>query len=224
MAQKKPAKTLIEKDGRKYREVIRKSALPFWAAAAVWAIAALVFPMYNMLHLFGIALLSLGAGLLTAKIAPKETELVEVPFYTGNTDLDTMVKEITEGIDELRAARKKIAGARPEAAAILESIEKTVGKIRDAIVAEPQDLPVIRRFMNYYLPTTRKLTAKYVFVTAQDSDSANITETVSAIEGAFAQIDVSFKHQLDALFADDALDISTDITVLESLLTRDNLK
>ena len=53
---------IIEKDGRRYREKICRSALPFWAAAGVWLISALFLPMYNMLHLIGIALVSLGAG------------------------------------------------------------------------------------------------------------------------------------------------------------------
>lgn len=215
---------LIEKDGRKYREVVKKSALPIWAAAAVWVIAALLFPMYKIGHIALIALVSAGVGLAVSKILPKETALEEVPFYTGNTDLDTMVKEIAEAQDEIRAARDKVAASRPAAAAQMDSILTTVGKIRDALVAEPRDLPVVRRFMNYYLPTTRKLVTKYAFAVSQGADSANITETASAIENALSQIDVSFKHQLDALFADDALDISTDITVLESLLTRDNLK
>ena len=34
----------------------------------------------------------------------------------------------------------------------------------------------------------------------------------------------AFKKQLDALFADEALDIETDITVMESLLKREGLR
>ena len=224
MKPNRPEEKLIEKDGRKYREVVKKSALPIWAAAAVWVIAALLFPMYKIGHIALIALVSVGVGLAVSKILPKETVLEEVPFYTGNTDLDAMVKEIAKAQDEIRAARDKVAASRPAAAAQMDSILTTVGKIRDALAAEPRDLPVVRRFMNYYLPTTQKLATKYAFAVSQGADSANITETASAIENALSQIDVSFKHQLDALFADDALDITTDITVLESLLTRDNLK
>jgi hypothetical protein len=64
MQNKKPDPVIIVKDGRKYKEVPVKSALPLWAAAAVWLIAALLLPMYNLLHLIGIALVSVGAALL----------------------------------------------------------------------------------------------------------------------------------------------------------------
>lgn len=224
MAENKPAEKIIEKDGRKYREVTKKSALPFWAAAGVWVVAALFLPMYNLLHIAGIALVSVGVGLAVAKFLPREVELKEIPFYTGNTDLDTMVKTINEALTEFRKAEEILNTKGIDTAHRLDSISGTVEKIRDALISEPRDLPVVRRFMNYYLPTTQKLVNKYVFVMRQDADSENITSTAASIEDVLAQIDTAFKHQLDALFADDALDISTDIAVLEALLARDNLK
>lgn len=220
-AEKEPP---IEKDGQKYRKVVKKSALPIWAAAIVWVIAALFVPMYNLLHILGIALVSAGVGLAAAKFLPKETVLEEIPFYTDNADLGAMVGEIRETLSAIGGARAQIAARQTPVLQRIDSITATVEKIRDAIIAQPSDLPVIRRFMNYYLPTTKKLIEKYSFLSMQDSDSENITKTAAAIENALLQIDTAFKHQLDALFADDALDISTDIEVLDALLTRDNLK
>lgn len=219
-----PAEKRMEKDGRLYREVVKKSALPLWGAAAVWVLAALFVPMYRITHIIGIALVSLGAGLLLAKVLPKETEWEEIPFQSGNADLDTVVRETGAMLTTLKGAEEAAAVPAPDTARRLASIADSVKKIRDALIAEPRDLPVVRRFMNYYLPTTEKLVNKYVFVIRQDTDSQNIAETKAAIEAALAQIDTAYKNQLDALFADDALDISTDITVLEAMLTRDNLK
>ncbi len=215
---------IIEKDGRRYREKICRSALPFWAAAAVWLFAALLLPMYNMLHLIGIALVSLGAGLLCAKFAPTKTELVELPFYEGNNDLDHVARQIAAARDVLRDAQNRCAEKKPETSALLGEIETTCGKIQAAVLASPDDLPKIRRFLNYYLPTTEKLANKYMLVLAQESGGANIAETTANIEQALRTVRSAFDAQLDALFSDDALDISTDITVLEMMLTRDNLK
>lgn len=216
--------SVIEKDGRRYREVIRRSALPFWAAAGVWILAALLLPMYNMLHLIGIALASLGVGLLVAKFAPTKTELVELPFYEGNNDLNHVAAQITAARDTLRRAQTETASAKPETSALLGEIEAVCGKIQAAVLSSPDDLPKIRRFLNYYLPTTEKLANKYLLVLAQDSNGANIAETTAHIEEALRTVRSAFDAQLDALFADDALDISTDITVLETMLARDNLK
>ena len=224
MQNKKPDPVIIEKDGRKYKEVPVKSALPLWAAAAVWLIAALLLPMYNLLHLIGIALVSVGAALLVKKRIPKETKLVEIPIHTGNPDVDDTVRLINEAIGELRAVADTISAKKPDTAARLTGIMATAGKIRDAVVKSPEDAKKIRRFLNYYLPTTKKLAGKYATLVSQDTDSPNIRDTALSIEGALAQVDDSFVRQLDALFEDDALDISTDITVLETLLSRDDLK
>lgn len=215
---------IIEKDGKKYKQIELRSALPIWAAAGVWLIAALILPMHNILHLAGIGLVSLGAAFLVKKILPKETKLVEIPVNTGNRDLDETVTQINEASAALNGVAQRIAAAKPETARRLENIVKTVGKIRDALVESPADLSKVRRFLNYYLPTTQKLADKYATLTAQETDSQNIRETALSIEGALAQVDDSFIRQLDALFADDALDVSTDISVLETLLARDNLK
>lgn len=215
---------IIEKDGKKYKQVEIVSALPLWAAAGVWLIAALALPMYAPIHLLIAAALSAGAALLVKKIVPKETKLVEIPVNTGNRDLDETLKQINEATAALKGVARQIAPEKPETAQRLESIVKTVGKIRDALIASPADLSKVRRFLNYYLPTTQKLADKYATLIAQETDSQNIKETSLSIEGALAQVDASFIRQLDALFADDALDVSTDISVLETLLARDNLK
>lgn len=221
---KDKAPAVVEKDGKKYKVVQIRSALPIWTAAAVWLLAALILPMYSVFHLLIVAALSVGAALLVKKVLPKETKLVEIPFCTGNHELDETVKSINTALTDLRAAADRITSAKPETARRLRDIAKTIEKIRDALIASPDDLPKVRRFLNYYLPTTQKLADKYAYLTAQDANSTNIQETSLAIENALAQVDTSFAHQLDALFADDALDVSTDITVLETLLARDNLK
>lgn len=214
---------IIEKDGRRYRETPRRSALPYWVAALVWLIAALFAPMYKLTHLLLILILSLAAALITAKFAPEGVTLVELPFYEGNNDLNRVATQIADARQSLIKARDQIADTHPETAALLSDIETTCGKIQAAVLENPEDLPRIRRFLSYYLPTTEKLAGKYAFAAAQNEDSTNINATIADIENALSLIRSSFKNQLDALFSDDALDVSTDITVLETMLARDNL-
>jgi 5-bromo-4-chloroindolyl phosphate hydrolysis protein len=189
----------------------------------VWLIAALLLPMYNMLHLIGIAIVSVAAALLAAKFAPKETILQELPFYEGNHDLNHVAGQIADARDTLRRARRAVLTDKPETAALLGEIEETCAKIQSAILASPEDLPKIRRFLNYYLPTTEKLANKYALIHSQKAEGENLSAASADIEKAMVTLRDSFQKQLDALFSDDALDISTDITVLETLLARDNL-
>ncbi len=209
--------------GRKYIEVPVKSALPIWAAAAVWVLAALLVPMYSIIHIITVAAVSVGAALIVGKLLPKETKTVEVPFASGNLELDGMVSEINKTVDRLNTAKGEIAKYDFTTAGVVDNIINTAEKIRDNIAQDPKDLVSLRRFFNYYLPTTVKLCDKYAFVLSQGVDSANAAETKEAIKPALSRIDAAFTKQLDALYADDALDISTDVTVLESMLKRDNL-
>ena len=51
----------------------------------------------------------------------------------------------------------------------------------------------------------------------------NIDGTMGKIESMMGTVVRAFDKQLDALFGDEALDISTDITVLENLLAQEGL-
>ena len=82
----------------------------------------------------------------------------------------------------------------------------------------PHKLSKVRRFANYYVPTTIKLFESYDRMGAQGIKGENIDGTMLRIENISPTIVSAFEKQLDALFGDEALDISTDITVLENLL------
>ena len=88
---------------------------------------------------------------------------------------------------------------------------------------QPDKLPQIRRFLNYYLPTTLKLLNAYDRMGSAGVAGANIDGTMGKIDAMMDKVVQAFDKQLDALFADEALDISTDITVLEQMLAREGL-
>ena len=87
----------------------------------------------------------------------------------------------------------------------------------------PAKLPQIRKFMSYYLPTTIKLLTAYDQMSRQGVSGENISGTMEKVEGMMSTIVRAFEKQLDALYGADALDISTDITVLENMMAREGL-
>jgi len=91
------------------------------------------------------------------------------------------------------------------------------------VKAEPKKLPQIRKFMDYYLPTTLKLLNAYDRMGATGVAGENITSTMERVENMMATIVIAFEKQLDSLFGADAMDISTDITVLETMMAREGL-
>lgn len=210
--------------GRSYKEVPVKSALPIWAATAVWGISMFAFPMYRIPFLVLTAALSAGAGILTAKFVPKETRRIEIPFTSGNADIDSTVAELNRVEDAILADSKAAETHGSTAAAEeMKTIAALTGKIRAELIRTPDDMKKLRKFFNYYLPVTVKLTGKYTEIIADDKAGDNRLETRRAIEGTLGQIRSAFEKQYDALFADDAMDITTDIDVLEAKMKMDNL-
>ena len=102
-------------------------------------------------------------------------------------------------------------------------IEELTGKIFRTVEENPEKLPLIRRFSSYYLPTTLKLLRSYAMLEKQGVDGENITGTKESINRVLDTLVKGFEQQLDQLFMEDALDIATDIDVLENLLQQDGL-
>ena len=105
----------------------------------------------------------------------------------------------------------------------IDHLEEVTGKIIDHVVAHPKKLPQIRRFMDYYLPTTLKILKAYAQLDAQGVAGENITAAKARIEGMMDKVVEGFENQLDKLFADSAMDISSDVSVLEQMLEKDGL-
>ena len=77
--------------------------------------------------------------------------------------------------------------------------------------------------MSYYLPTTLKLVNAYREFDAQPVQGENILSAKREIEETLDTINLAFENLFDGLFEDDAIDISTDISVLETMLRQEGL-
>ena len=205
------------------KKITHKSALPLYAAAVVWIVYALLFPLYQPLHFVIVAVVSLVVGLVAAKFCPDVVELVpeEEEKPTGDPELDAMLRQGKEALARMRRLDDDI-----EDAAIsrkIRRLEEVSGKIFAQVKAEPDKLPQIRKFMNYYLPTTLKLLNAYARMDRQQVDGENIRSTMARVESIMDTVVQAFERQLDSLFGAEAMDISTDITVLENMLAREGL-
>lgn len=98
----------------------------------------------------------------------------------------------------------------------------TAGIFR-AVIDKPEREQDVRKFMNYYLPTTLKLLKSYDMLEGQSYQGENIAASRKKIENVLDMLIEAYERQLDRLFKNDALDISTDISVLETMLAGDGL-
>ena len=77
--------------------------------------------------------------------------------------------------------------------------------------------------MGYYLPTTLKLLKAYETLDKQGVKGENILSSMHDVEMMMDTIIAAFEKQLDNLFQEEALDISSDISVLETMLAQEGL-
>ena len=96
-------------------------------------------------------------------------------------------------------------------------------KITDDAIHDPSDVPQIKKFQDYYLPTTIKLLNAYDRMGAQGIEGSNITGTMNSINEMLDTAIEAYKKLLDSLFANQAMDIETDIEVMNTLLKREGL-
>ena len=166
---------------------------------------------------------SVAAWLLGRKLFPDRVLIVpdEEPQVRDPEPEDPLLLERQRAISELRRLNDNIEDGAISAQ--ISHMEEVTGKIFDLVAQDRSKLPQIRRFLNYYLPTTLKLLNAYDRMDQAGVEGANIEGTMGKIGAVLDQICTAFDKQLDALFADEALDISTDITVLEQMLAREGL-
>lgn len=105
----------------------------------------------------------------------------------------------------------------------LSRLEEITTRIFDCVEQRPEKMPEIRKFMSYYLPTTLKLVNTYREFYEQPVESHNIAGARKNIESALDTINTAFENLLDSLYQDDAMDVSTDISVLKSMLAQEGL-
>ena len=205
--------------------VKRKSTVPYYACAGVWVLYAALFPLYKPGHYVLVLLASaLVFGILRLLCPDVEEQVVEKPVEekpTGNEELDRMIKDGNLAIREMKRLSETIRDEKLSADIV--RLEDVCGKIFAQVKADPSRLPQIRKFMDYYLPTTLKILNAYDRMGAQGVSGENIDGTMQRVENMMGTIVAAFEKQLDALFGAEAMDISTDITVLENLMQREGL-
>ena len=76
-------------------------------------------------------------------------------------------------------------------------------------------------FLNYYLPTTLKLLENYADFEEAGVSGENLSQAKSRIAATMDNIVAGFEHQLDELYRTDAMDVNSDIRVMETMLRRD---
>lgn len=205
----------------KWEEKRTRPVLPIYLAALVWPVGTLLLPAYRLSNLLIIAGLSLAAYGLGTKFCPTRVIRKQVPYATGSEDVDTMLSGISANLDKLHALNDAIPD--PELSAAMTRMEKAGRSIAAAVEQAPDKARSIDRFARYYLPEVIKLMTTYANMEKNGVKGGNADQILTELRCNAATTAKAFENQLDALYSAEAMDISTDIEVLDGILKSQNL-
>lgn len=127
-----------------------------------------------------------------------------------------------EYIRKLRVCNDEIPGE--EISVKISRIETLTARIFERVRQNPASVDDIRKMMDYYLPTTVKLLEAYAQMDAQPAGGENIVTAKKEIEDTLDTLNTAFERLLDSLFRETAWDVSSDISVLNTMLAQEGLK
>ncbi|MDO4357811.1 MAG: 5-bromo-4-chloroindolyl phosphate hydrolysis family protein, partial [Clostridia bacterium] len=155
----------------------------------------------------------------SAKAKPAEPAKAEKP---AEDDKTAILRETFDAkLREIRYLNDLIDDEAVSAR--IDDIESITANIFYLVQEKPERMEEIRTFMNYYLPTTFKLLNAYARLEKQRVAGENVTHSKREIEAILDKLVEGFRQQLDRLFQSDAIDISSDIDVLETMMAKDGL-
>ena len=136
-------------------------------------------------------------------------------------EVDPIVEEGNRALSEM--GRIYMSVKDPNIRVKINELMRITDKITQDAIADPSDIPQIKKFMNYYLPTTIKLLNAYDRMSSQGIEGENLDKTMKSIDTMLDDAIAAYKKMLDSLFANQALDIETDIAVMNTMLAREGL-
>jgi len=217
----KPVKTSREKRG------VKAGLITFGGVVAGYAA---LFPLYRI----GDFILCGALAFLVAKVASimatgldlrtEEQRRIDEPepiIITGDAQADDVIARGQEMIRTLREENRLIPDEILSAK--MEELENTSRRILNAVVEKPARASQVRRFMDYYLPTTLKMVTNYRLMDERELEGQSAREVRKSIVSGMDTVNDACLRLLDSLYKDDYLDVSTDIDVLKQMLKRDGL-
>ena len=201
----------------------------------LWVALAFLLPISGLWSFFTNLIISVLAAFLTSKIvdsskkkkSKKEHEemisemLKTTQRTSGSPEIDAVLSESEKALAEMGRIYASINDTNIKAK--INELMLVTDKIAQDAVADPSDLPQIKKFFSYYLPTTIKLLNAYDRMGSQTIQGENIEKSMKSIDEMLDTTIDAYKKRLDSLFENQAMDIETDIDVMNTMLAREGL-
>ena len=138
---------------------------------------------------------------------------------TGDPVADEVITKGLEMIKTIRSENEAIPDQMLSQQ--MDAICSQCEQIFRTVSESPSKAPQVRKFMNYYLPTTLKILANYRTMQDRGVSFQEMRSARDATVRGMNMILTATQKQIDGLHKENMMDISTDIDVLEQMLKRD---
>lgn len=218
----------------------RRSVGFIYGFAVTWLVMAAFLPMYKLWAVITALCASILVSSVIASASGKkaqaeeekaaaeqrekekqETEKAAAAGTSYSPEVSAILAEGNRALSEM--GRLYMSIEDPEVRGKINEIMRITDKIAQDAISDPSDIPQIKKFMNYYLPTTIKLLNAYDRMSAQGIEGENLDKSMKSINDMLDTAIEAYKKRLDSLFANQALDIETDIQVMNTMLAREGL-
>lgn len=202
------------------------------AGGIVALIYSAIFPLYRISDFLLCGGLSILAGKIISIMASgldltthnkqdtdKRSDTVEELPLSGDETADAVIAKGQEMLHQIRAENDAITDE--VLSGQMDELERLCIQIFKTVAEKPHKASQIRKFMNYYLPTTLKMLASYRTMNQRGVSVSDMTEARSTLIRGMGMVLTACQKQLDNLYKDTMLDVTTDIDVLEQMLKRD---
>lgn len=156
-----------------------------------------------------------------AKVREEQQKMLEAQRAQLPEECQKILDEGKEYISYIQKCNDDIPGM--EMSQKLNRLQTIITRIFEEVGKNPSLASDLRKFMNYYLPTTRKLLDVYCDMDKETIISANVEKTKKEIEDTIDTINQAFENLLNSFFEEKALDVSSDISVLQTMLAQEGL-
>lgn len=123
---------------------------------------------------------------------------------------------------QIKGMQARLSDNDPMSAKLIK-LEYITDKILSHVEDHPEKKNEIRHLLNYYLPTTVKLAEAYISINSADGNGDNVVKTREEVLSCLDTVNEAFEKLLDDIFLDTAWDVSSDISVMKTMLERDGL-
>ena len=205
-------------------------------------IPALIRGIFNLAMVIGILLIVLVIAVVVIALAgtnkeakdKEETQAASGPVSLNGSKgtlrqegkkLNNLTPEQTavlakgkRNLIELKAilARIKSGRIRRRGMENCEIIEKILNTLRE----EPEQIPEVRQFLNYYLPTLGEILLKYEKI---ETSGVKVDESKEKLYDYLDDIRSALNKQYENLFEDDILDLTVEMEAMKMAIKRDGL-